>query len=223
MNWSRTWASGESKPADPGSTAISAISAGASKKTLHASEQGRPDVKAARETWREEQPFLDIASLVFIDESGFTTNMVRRYGRCPLGQRLVTKAPYGHWRTTTFIAALRRDGLDAPMTLDGPMNGEIFRAWTEQFLVPALRQADIVIMDNLPSHKVCGIRQIIEAAGARLIYLPPYSPDLNPIEQVFAKFKVALRKAAARTVAGCGRKSQTPLRPSRRKNAPPTS
>ena len=126
--------------------------------------------------------------------------MVRRYGRCPLGQRLVTKAPYGHWRTTTFIAALRRDGLDAPMTLDGPMNGEIFRAWTEQFLVPALRQADIVIMDNLPSHKVCGIRQIIEAAGARLIYLPPYSPDLNPIEQVFAKFKAALRKAAARTV-----------------------
>ncbi len=126
--------------------------------------------------------------------------MVRRYGRCPIGQRLVAKTPYGHWRTTTFIAALRRDGLDAPMTLDGPMNGEIFRAWTEQFLAPALRPGDIVIMDNLPSHKVCGIRQTIEAARARLIYLPPYSPDLNPIEQVFAKFKAALRKAAARTV-----------------------
>src|SRR5205809_560211 len=105
-----------------------------------------------------------------------------------------------HWRTTTFIAALRRDGLDAPMTLDGPMNGEIFRAWTEQFLAPALKPGDIVIMDNLPSHKVCGIRQTIEAVRARLIYLPPYSPDLNPIEQVFAKFKAALRKAAARTV-----------------------
>ena len=126
--------------------------------------------------------------------------MVRRYGRCPIGQRLVAKSPYGHWRTTTFIAALRRDGLDAPMTLDGPMNGEIFRAWTEQFLAPALKPGDIVIMDNLPSHKVCGIRQTIEAVRARLIYLPPYSPELNPIEQVFAKFKAALRKAAARTV-----------------------
>jgi len=136
----------------------------------------------------------------FKKNSGFTTNMVRRYGRCPIGQRLVAKSPYGHWRTTTFIAALRRDGLDAPMTLDGPMNGEIFRAWTEQFLAPALKPGDIVIMDNLPSHKVCGIRQTIEAVRARLIYLPPYSPDLNPIEQVFAKFKAALRKAAARTV-----------------------
>jgi transposase len=126
--------------------------------------------------------------------------MVRRYGRCPVGQRLVAKAPHGHWRTTTFIAALRRDGLDAPMTLDGPMNGETFRAWTEQFLAPVLRPGDIVVMDNLPSHKVSGIRQAIEAQGALLLYLPPYSPDLNPIEQVFAKFKAALRKAAARTV-----------------------
>ena len=126
--------------------------------------------------------------------------MVRRYGRCPVGQRLLAKAPHGHWRTTTFIAALRRDGLDAPMTLDGPMNGETFRAWTEQFLAPVLKQGDIVVMDNLPSHKVSGIREAIEAQGALLLYLPPYSPDLNPIEQVFAKFKAALRKAAARTV-----------------------
>ena len=126
--------------------------------------------------------------------------MVRRYGRCPIGQRLLAKAPHGHWRTTTFIAALRRDGLGAPMTLDGPMNGDIFRAWTEQFLAPVLRPGDIVVMDNLPSHKVSGIRQAIEAQGAMLLYLPPYSPDLNPIEQVFAKFKAALRKAAARTV-----------------------
>lgn len=127
--------------------------------------------------------------------------MVRRYGRCPVGQRLLAKTPHGHWRTTTFIAALRRDGLDAPMTLDGPMNGETFRAWTEQFLAPVLKPGDIVVMDNLPSHKVSGIRQAIEAQGAFLLYLPPYSPDLNPIEQVFAKFKAALRKAAARTVA----------------------
>lgn len=189
-----------SRPAGPGSTAISATLAGALKKTLHAAEQDRPDVKAARETWREEQPALDISSLVFVDESGFATNMVRRFGRCPIGQRLLAKAPHGHWRTTTFIAALRRNGLGAPMTLDGPMNGNIFRAWTEQFLAPILRPGDIVVMDNLPSHKVSGIRQAIEAKKALLLYLPPYSPDLNPIEQVFAKFKAALRKAAARTV-----------------------
>jgi transposase len=181
-------------------TAISAISAGALKKTLHAAEQDRPDVKAAREAWCGEQPALDIESLVFIDESGFTTNMVRRYGRCPIGQRLLAKTPHGHWRTTTFIAALRSDGLGAPMTLDGPMDGETFRAWTEQFLAPVLKPGDIVVMDNLPSHKVSGIREAIEAQNALLLYLPPYSPDLNPIEQVFAKFKAALRKAAAPTV-----------------------
>jgi transposase len=149
---------------------------------------------------RSEQPVLDAARLVFIDETGFTTNMVRRYGRCPAGQRLLCKTPYGHWRTTTFVAALRCTGLSAPMTLDGPMNGETFRAWIEQFLVPTLKPGEIVIMDNLPSHKVTGISDAIEATGARLRYLPPYSPDFNPIEQVFAKFKALLRKAAARTV-----------------------
>lgn len=149
---------------------------------------------------RSEQQSLDASRLVFIDETGFTTNMVRRYGRCPSGQRLLGKAPYGHWRTTTFVAALRRDGLNAPLALDGPMNGETFRAWTEQFLVPTLNPGDIVMMDNLPSHKVKGIEEAIAAAGARLRYLPPYSPDLNPIEQVFAKFKALLRKAAARSV-----------------------
>lgn len=110
------------------------------------------------------------------------------------------KTPYGHWRTTTFLAALRHDGLTAPMTLDGPMDGETFRAWTQQFLAPTLKPGDIVIMDNLPAHKVVGIKEAIEALGAHLLYLPPYSPDLNPIEQVFAKFKAALRKAAARTI-----------------------
>jgi transposase len=126
--------------------------------------------------------------------------MVRRSGRCPIGQRLLAKTPYGHWRTTTFLASLRHDGLVAPLTLDGPMDGETFRAWTQQFLAPILKPDDIVIMDNLPAHKVAGIRQAIEAQGAYLLYLPPYSPDLNPIEQVFAKFKALLRKAAARTV-----------------------
>ncbi len=167
---------------------------------MHASEQDRPDVKAAREAWVEEQPALDIARLHFIDESGFTTNMVRRCGRCPIGQRLLAKAPHGHWRTTTFLAALRHDGIAAPMTLDGPMDGETFKAWTEQFLAPVLKPGDLVIMDNLPAHKVTGIREAIEAQDAHLLYLPPYSPDLNPIEQVFAKFKALLRKAAARTV-----------------------
>lgn len=150
--------------------------------------------------WVEERPALDVARLHFIDESGFTTNMVRRCGRSPVGQRLLAKAPHGHWRTTTFLAALRHDGIGAPLTLDGPMDGETFRAWAEQFLAPILKPGDIVIMDNLPAHKVAGIREAIEAQGAHLLYLPPYSPDLNPIEQVFAKFKALLRKAAARTV-----------------------
>lgn len=170
------------------------------RKTLRASEQNRPNVKAARDVWREAQPVLKVSKLVFIDESGFTTNMVRTHGRSPIGQRLPAKAPHGHRHTTTFIAALRRDRLSAPMTLDGPINGETFKAWTEQFLAPALKRGDIVVMDNLPSHKVLGIREAIAARKATLLYLPPYSPDLNPIEQVFAKFKSALRKAAARTV-----------------------
>ena len=126
--------------------------------------------------------------------------MVRRSGRCPVGERLLAKAPHGHRCTTTFIAALCRTSLKAPMTLDGPMDGETFRAWTEQFLAPTIGPGDIVIMDNLPAHKVTGIRQAIEARGARLLFLPPYSPDLNPIEQAFAKFKALLRKAAARTI-----------------------
>ena len=148
----------------------------------------------------EQQSALDITHLAFIDETCFATNMVRRCGRCPIGERLLMKTPYGHWRTTTFLAALRHDGLTAPMTLDGPLDGETFRAWTQQFLGPTLKPGDIVIMDNLPAHKVQGIREAIEAQGAHLLYLPPYSPDLNPIEQVFAKFKAMLRKAAARTV-----------------------
>jgi transposase len=126
--------------------------------------------------------------------------MARRYGRCPRGERLVASVPWGHWKTTTFVAALRLGEIAAPCVLDGPMNGDSFRAYVEQFVVPILRPGDLVVMDNLPSHKVAGIREAIEAAGAELRYLPPYSPDFNPIEQFFAKLKALLRKAAARTV-----------------------
>ena len=126
--------------------------------------------------------------------------MVRQRGRCRRGQRLVAPVPWGHWKTTTFTAGLRRTGLTAPFLLDGPMDGEAFLAYVEQVLVPTLSQGDIVIIDNLPAHKVSGVRQLIEAAGASLLYLPPYSPDLNPIELVFSKLKAHLRKAARRTV-----------------------
>lgn len=125
--------------------------------------------------------------------------MTRRYGRAPRGERCLAAVPHGHWLTSTFLAAMRQDGLVAPCLFDGAINGETFRAWVEQFLVPTLRPGDIVIMDNLGSHKVDGIRQAIEGAGASLRYLPPYSPDLNPIEQLFAKLKALLRKAKART------------------------
>ncbi len=125
--------------------------------------------------------------------------MVRHYGRAPCGQRLVAGAPHGHWQTSTFLAALRQDRITAPCVFDGAINGESFLAYVEQILVPTLVPGDIVVMDNLSSHKVAGVRQAIEAAGATLLYLPPYSPDLNPIEQLFAKLKALLRKAAART------------------------
>ena len=146
------------------------------------------------------QPRLDSERLVFIDETGTSTNMARLRGRAPRGERLVGKVPHGHWKTTTFVAGLRAGALTAPCVLDGPMNGDAFLADVEQVLVPALKPGDIVVMDNLSSHKAPIIRQTIEAAGATLLYLPPYSPDFNPIEQLFAKLKAALRKAAERSV-----------------------
>ncbi len=126
--------------------------------------------------------------------------MTRLRGWAPRGHKLVDKVPHGHWRTLTFLAALRCDRIDAPLVLDGPINGESFTAWIEQFLVPTLSPGDIVIMDNLGSHKGQAVRRAIRAAGAKLLFLPPYSPDLNPIEQVFAKLKTLLRKAAERSV-----------------------
>jgi transposase len=170
------------------------------KKIAHAAEQQRPDVKAAREIWFEGQLDLDPEKLIFIDETGATTKMVRPYGRAPRGERCRAAVPHGHWKTTTFTAGLRIGGLAAPMILDGPMDGDAFRAYVTQVLVPELESGDIVIMDNLPAHKVSGVRDAIGAAGAKLIYLPPYSPDFNPIEMAFAKLKALLRTAAARTI-----------------------
>ncbi len=170
------------------------------KKTLHAAEQDRPDVKAAREAWRAAQPSLAPGRLVFIDETATATNMTRLRGRSEEGQRLVAKTPHGHRKTTTFVAALRNDRITAPLVIDGAMNGNIFVDYVEQFLVPTLTPNDIVIMDNLAVHKVAGVRTTIEAAGATVLYLPPYSPDLNPIEMVFSKLKALRRKASERTV-----------------------
>jgi transposase len=143
---------------------------------------------------------LNAARLVFIDQTWAKTNMARRHGRARRGQRVVAAVPHGHWKTTTFLAALRHDGLSAPCVFDGAINGARFLAYVEQALAPTLRQGDVVVMDNLPAHKVKGVRQAIEAAGARLLFLPPYSPDLHPIEQAFAKLKALLRTAATRTV-----------------------
>ena len=152
-----------------------------------------------RSLWRVWQPFMDPERLVFVDETGASTNMVRRYGWARRGRRLVQAAPHGHWCTTTFVAGLRSTGLVAPLVLDGPMNGQTFLAYVEQVLASTLRPGDVVIMDNLSAHKVAGVAKAIETAGASLLYLPAYSPDLNPIEQVFAKLKALLRRAAART------------------------
>jgi transposase len=126
--------------------------------------------------------------------------MARTHGRAPRGERLRAAIPHGHWKTTTFVAGLRNSGMVAPMVLDGPINGELFEAYVDQVLVPDLRPGDTVIMDNLGSHKGAGVRAAIEAAGASLLYLPPYSPDFNPIEKAFAKLKAGLRKAATRTI-----------------------
>ncbi|MFD2185151.1 IS630 family transposase [Rhodoplanes azumiensis] len=183
-----------------------------SKKTLHAAEQHRPDVAGARRRWMREQGLLDPARLVFIDETAVTTSMVRLRGRSPRGERLLAFAPHGHWKTITLVAGLRRSGMVAPCVIDGAMNGETFLAYVEQCLVPTLRRGDTVIMDNLPTHKVRGVADAIESAGATLRYLPQYSPDLNPIEQVFSKIKALLRKAAERTVPGLQRRIRTILR-----------
>jgi transposase len=156
-------------------------------------------VARRRARWQRHQTKLDPRRLVFIDETWARTNMTRTHGRCPKGQRLVAKVPHRHWRTLTFLAALRHNAVTAPFVVDGPINGLWFRTYVEQVLVPTLKPGDIVILDNLGSHKGQAVRTAIRAAGAKLFFLPPYSPDLNPIEQVFAKLKTLLRKAAERS------------------------
>lgn len=154
----------------------------------------------ARERWKAGQASLDPRKLVFVDETGTNTKMVRTYGRAPRGQRLIGRQPFGHWKTTTFTAGLRCDGITAPWVLDGAMNRDAFLVYLDKVLGPTLKPGDIVVMDNLPAHKGEAVRARIEATGAKLMLLPPYSPDLNPIELAFAKLKALLRKAAERTM-----------------------
>jgi len=172
------------------------------KKSAHAAEQDRPDILTRRQDRFDTQPELDPERLVFLDETWASTNMARRHGRSRRGQRLRPAVPHGHWKTTTFIAGLRLTGIVAPMVLDGPVNGRSFQTYVERVLVPDLRPGDIVVMDNPGLHKGAGVQAAIEAAGASLRFLPPYSPDFNPIEMAFSKLKAHLRRAAERTRKG---------------------
>ena len=170
------------------------------KKSVFAQEQDRADVARRREQWQKYQGRIDAKRLVFIDETWTKTNMTPLRGWGPCGARVKGKAPFGRWKTMTFIGALRHDRIEAPCLFDGPINGQSFLAYVQDFLVPTLSPGDVVIMDNLGSHRGKAVRRAIRQAGAKLLFLPKYSPDLNPIEQVFAKLKHFLRKAAARTV-----------------------
>ncbi len=166
---------------------------------------------AARARWRRHQTTFDPRRLVFIDETWAKTNMARAYGRCRRGARLIGRVPHGHWKTSTFVAGLRHDGITAPFVIDRPINGLIFRIYVERVLAPTLRPGDVVILDNLGSHKGAEVRRLIQARGAELRFLPPYSPDLNPIELAFAKLKAQLRKAAERSVEDLWRRIGTLL------------
>ena len=181
----------------------------AKKKTLIAIEQDREDVKLRRDQWVHAQGDLDPDRIVFLDETWAKSNMTRTHGRSEKGERLVEKTPYGKWETTTFLGAIRTTGFVAPLCVEGAVNGRVFKAWVEQHLVRELREGDVVVMDNLSSHKVAGVVEAIEAVGAQVRYLPPYSPDLNPIELAFSKFKRLLRDGARRTAEAlvdlCGR------------------
>ncbi len=172
------------------------------KKTAHATEQTRPDVVKRRQDWFGAQLGLDPEKLVFIDETGASTNLARKGGRCRQGKRLRVGIPHGHYKSVTLVAGLRLSGLVAQKAFDKPMNAATFEEWVEKRLAPTLSKGDVVVMDNLSSHKGPKVEQLIEAAGAELRYLPPYSPDMNPIEKAFSKLKAFLRKIAERTVVG---------------------
>ena len=188
---------------------MSGLGTDSKKKTLIAAEQEREDVAQKRRDWKRNQNDINPDHVVFIDETWAKTNMTRTYGRSQRGTRVIEGVPFGRWETTTFVGALRATGFTAPLTVDGPINGRIFLAWVQQHLVPTLTPGDIVVMDNLSSHKVQGVREAIQSAGAEVRYLPPYSPDLNPIELAFSKLKKLLRDGAERTVDAlwnlCGR------------------
>ncbi len=168
-------------------------------------------MQAARRLWYENQSSMDVEKLVFLDETWTSTNMTRRYGRSTRGRRCVASAPHGHGKTMTFVGGLCNEKLIAPMVTDEPMDGEMFLAYVRNFLAPALQPGNIVILDNLSSHKVAGVREAILEVGATLVYLPPYSPDLNSIEKFFSKFKAWLRKAAKRTLDTLGTEIGTVL------------
>lgn len=174
----------------------------AQKKSLIAAERDRPDVIERRRNFTIARRFAEADRFVFLDESGAQTHMTRLYGRSPVGQRCIDRTPYGRWQTMTMLSAIRLDGViqDATVVLDGPMNTDTFLAYTRQCLAPSLRPGDIVVMDNLSSHKAAAVREVIEAADAALWYLPPYSPDLNPIEKLWSKVKAWLRRVGAKTL-----------------------
>lgn len=175
------------------------------KKTAHAKEQGRADVQAARAVWLKRQAWLKahpekLKNIIFIDETSLNTKMDRLRGRTTKGQRLVASVPHGHWKTLTFIAALRHDAMTAPWVIDGPMDGAAFITYITTQLAPTLRKGDVVVMDNLPTHKVAAAKKAIQERGAWPLFLPPYSPDFNPIELAFSKLKSHLKRLGPRTV-----------------------
>lgn len=181
---------------------VAPAQADAEKKTLEASERAREKVAQARRLWAWLRRYLDPRRLIFLDETWLKTNMARLYGWARRGLRVIGRVPHGHWRTTTFVAGLRQDRVIAPMLIEGAINGPIFRAWVEQALAPLLSPGDIVIADNLRCHKVAGVREAIEARGAMILFLPPYSPDENPIEELFAKLKTVVHRLAPRSRNG---------------------
>jgi transposase len=170
----------------------------AKKKTLVATEQRREDVQAEREQFRHEMAEVDAKDMVYVDESGVTTSLTRLYGRAPRGQRVVDHVPHGHWKVLTILGALTSEGIQAAMTVDSATDSEVFRTYVEQVLIPVLRPGQVVILDNLQAHKAAGVQEAIAAVGCRVRYLPPYSPDLNPIEPAWSKLKSYLRAVKAR-------------------------
>jgi transposase len=172
----------------------------AEKKSIYAREQDSEEGRRRRQAWREQIASIDARRLVFVDESGATTERTRRYGRAPGGQRVREATPAGHWRTLTVLGAMSADGLIATMTIEAPTDREVFLGYLEEVLCPRLKPGQIVVMDNLSSHKVTGVSELIRAAGAELLYLPPYSPDFNPIEKCWSKLKQKLRSLKARSL-----------------------